>query len=215
MRRTQGNQRDFCRATQANREAGPQARADGHYWRARACAILTGIGTVLADDPALNVRDIATPRQPRLVVLDSQLRTPPTARLFATPRQVLIYTAQDHAERRAALEAAGATVIVLPQAGSEQPQVDLPAMLRDLGQRGINELHVEAGHKLNGSLVREGLVDELLVYLAPRLLGAGLGMANFGPLSALADGLALDFTSTERVGPDLRVVARVQGRDHW
>ena len=88
-------------------------------------------------------------------------------------------------------------------------------MLRGLGARGINELHVEAGHKLNGSLVREGLVDELLVYLAPRLLGPGLGMAQFGPLQALADGLALEFTSAQMVGPDLRVLARVQGRDQF
>lgn len=87
--------------------------------------------------------------------------------------------------------------------------------LRHLGQRGINELHVEAGHKLNGSLVREGLVDELLLYLAPRLLGAGRGIADFGPLTALADGLALEFKSVETLGADLRVVARVQGRDSF
>ena len=88
-------------------------------------------------------------------------------------------------------------------------------MLRDLGQRGINELHVEAGHKLNGSLVREGLVDEILLYVAPRLLDAGRGIVDFGPLTSLADGLALEFKSVSIVGPDLRIVARVQGRDRF
>ena len=191
----------------------PAARADGHAWRARACAVLTGIGTVLDDNPRLDVREVPTPRQPHVVVVDSRLQMPLDANLLIAGRACYIYAAgQNDLEKEAALTARGATVIHLPNA---QGKVDLPAMLRDLGQRGINELHVEAGHKLNGSLVREGLVDELLVYLAPRLLGAGLGMAHFGPLSALADGLALDFTSTERVGPDLRVVARVQGRDHW
>ena len=189
------------------------ARADGHAWRARACAVLTGIGTVLDDNPRLDVREVPTPRQPHVVVVDSHLQMPLDANLLIAGRACYIYAAgQKDLKKEAALAERGATVIHLPNAHGK---VDLPAMLRDLGQRGINELHVEAGHKLNGSLVREGLVDELLVYLAPRLLGAGLGMANFGPLSALADGLALDFTSTERVGPDLRVVARVQGRDHW
>ena len=94
-----------------------------------------------------------------------------------------------------------------------QGKVDLQAMLRDLAQRGVNELHVEAGNKLNGSLVREGLVDEMLVYLAPTLLGPGLGMANVGPFDALGQGLAMDFTTVERVGPDIRIVARVRGRD--
>ena len=94
-------------------------------------------------------------------------------------------------------------------------KVDLPAMLRDLGQRGINELHVEAGHKLNGSLLRAGLVDELLVYLAPKLLGPGLGLANLGPLDTLDGAQPLEFTSVERVGPDLRVLARVPGRGHF
>jgi diaminohydroxyphosphoribosylaminopyrimidine deaminase/5-amino-6-(5-phosphoribosylamino)uracil reductase len=187
------------------------ARADGHAWRARACAVLTGIGTVLDDNPRLDVREVPTPRQPHVVVVDSQLQIPLDANLLIAGRACYIYAAgQKDPEKEAALKERGATVIHLPNA---QGKVDLPAMLRDLGQRGINELHVEAGHKLNGSLVREGLVDELLVYLAPRLLGAGLGMANLGPLSALADGVALDFKSAEMVGPDLRVIARVQGRD--
>lgn len=191
----------------------PAARADGHAWRARACAVLTGIGTVLDDDPRLDVREVATPRQPHLVIVDSQLQTPLEARLFSVPgRTCLIYTASDDAAKKAALEGRGATVIRLP---NPQGKVDLGAMLKDLGQLSVNELHVEAGHKLNGSFLREGLVDEMLLYLAPRLLGPGLGMAQATPLHTLADGIALEYVSVERIGPDLRIVARVQGRDSF
>lgn len=191
----------------------PAARADGHAWRARACAVLTGIGTVLDDDPRLDVREVATPRQPHLVIVDSQLQTPLEARLFSVPgRTCLIYTASDDAAKEAALEGRGATVIHLP---NPQGKVDLGAMLKDLGQRSVNELHVEAGHKLNGSFLREGLVDEMLLYLAPRLIGPGLGMAQTAPLQTLADGTALDYVSVDRIGPDLRIVARVLGRDSF
>ena len=188
----------------------PAARADGHAWRARACAVLTGIGTVLDDNPRLNVREVPTPRQPHVVVVDSQLQTPPDARLFMAGRTCMIYAATQNDGKKAALEARGATVVYLP---NPQGKVSLPAMLRDLARRGVNELHVEAGNKLNGSFVREGLVDEMLVYLAPTLLGPGLGMAHVGPFDTLAQGLAMDFTSVERVGPDIRLVARVRGRD--
>ena len=188
------------------------ARTDGHAWRARACAILTGIGTVLEDDPRLDVRLVDTPRQPVVVVVDSRLELPPQARLLQAGRPVWVYTAVHDALKRSALEAHGATVIPLPGAGGK---VDLAAMLRDLGQREINELHVEAGHKLNGSLVREGLVDEFLVYLAPLLLGPGRGLAALGPLQALANGIALSFASVEAFGPDLRIVARIPGRDRF
>lgn len=184
------------------------ARADGHAWRARASAVLTGIGTVLDDNPRLDVRLVPVPRQPQLVVVDSRLQTPPAAALFVPGRPVLVYAAQSHPEAQAALEASGATVVLLPGAGGK---VDLAAMLADLGRRGINELHVEAGHKLNGSLVRAGLVDEFLLYLAPKLLGAGRGMADIGPLADLAEAVALEFTDVQRIGPDLRVLARVQG----
>jgi len=186
------------------------ARADGHAWRAHACAVLTGIGTVLEDDPRLDVRLFDTPRQPRLVVVDSRLELPPTARLFAPERPVLVYAALNDAVRQAALEARGATVVHLPGAGGK---VDLAAMLRDLAQREVNDLHVEAGHKLNGSLVREGLVDEFLVYLAPALLGEGAGMAAIGPFTDLAEGVPLQFRAVGTVGPDLRVLARIPGRD--
>jgi diaminohydroxyphosphoribosylaminopyrimidine deaminase/5-amino-6-(5-phosphoribosylamino)uracil reductase len=186
------------------------ARTDGHAWRARACAILTGIGTVLEDNPRLDVRLVETPRQPHLVVVDSRLDTPPDAALLGHDRNVFIYTALPDAARQAALEARGATVVCLPGPGGK---VDLAAMLRDLAQREINEVHVEAGFKLNGSLVREGLVDEFLVYLAPKLLGQGAGMAAFGPLASLADAVPLQFESTAKLGPDLRVLARIPGRD--
>jgi diaminohydroxyphosphoribosylaminopyrimidine deaminase/5-amino-6-(5-phosphoribosylamino)uracil reductase len=197
---------------------GPAARADGHAWRARACAVLTGIGTVLQDRPRLDVRLVETSRQPHLVVVDSQLETPLDSPVFIAGRRLLIYFATVNTSKKSALEAQGATVIHLPgpaPADGRHAKVDLSAMLRDLAQREVNELHVEAGEKLNGSLIREGLVDEFLVYLAPTLIGQGLGMANFGPLASLTDALALEFRSVERVGPDVRLLARVAGRDKF
>jgi diaminohydroxyphosphoribosylaminopyrimidine deaminase/5-amino-6-(5-phosphoribosylamino)uracil reductase len=182
------------------------ARDDGHAWRARACAVLTGIGTVMEDDPQLDVRAIPTPRQPTLVVMDSQLETPLTAKLFAPSRPVWIYCAVDHAQRRQALEAKGAHVVCLPNASGK---VDLKAMLHDLGQKQINEVHVEAGHKLNGSLLREGLVDELLTYLAPKLMGQGRGMTNLGPFTTLNDAKVLSFHEVTQIGTDLRILARL------
>ena len=190
----------------------PEARADGHAWRARACAVLTGIGTVLEDNPRLDVREVVTPRQPHIVVVDSRLQTPLDAHLFIAGRACLIYAAVQNDAKKAALEARGATVVMLPDANGK---VDLAAMMRDLGHREINELHVEAGSKLNGSLIRAGLVDEFLVYLAPKLLGPGQGMASFGPLQALSEAVELQFQSTDRVGADLRIVARVAGRDQF
>jgi diaminohydroxyphosphoribosylaminopyrimidine deaminase/5-amino-6-(5-phosphoribosylamino)uracil reductase len=171
--------------------------------------VLTGIGTVLADNPVLNVRLVDTLRQPHLVVVDSRLETPLDAALFIAGRACYIYAAVQNDAKKAALEARGATVIYMPGvAPGSESKVDLNAMLLDLAKREVNELHLEAGHKLNGSFAREGLVDEFLVYLAPKLLGQGQGMLNFGPLTQLVDGINLSFKSIERVGPDLRVVAR-------
>ncbi len=195
--------------------SGP-ARADGHAWRARSCAVLTGIGTVLEDNPRLDVRLVETPRQPHLVVVDSKLQTPLDGHLFIAGRALFIYAATENDVKKAALEALGATVIYMPgQTDPTRDKVDLKAMLADLAQREINELHIEAGSKLNGSLIREGLVDELLVYLAPKLIGLGLDMASFGPLAELASAVPLEYKSTELVGPDLRVVARIPGRDQF
>jgi diaminohydroxyphosphoribosylaminopyrimidine deaminase/5-amino-6-(5-phosphoribosylamino)uracil reductase len=192
------------------------ARADGHAWRARACAVLTGIGTVLKDNPRLDVRMVATARQPQVVVLDSRLETPLDAPLFIADRACTIYAAARNAAKAAALEAQGATVVYLPgQTPGTDARVDLPTLLQDLARREINELHVEAGSRLNGALVRAGLVDEFLIYLAPKLVGFGRGMADLGPLSELSQAVALEFQSTAQVGPDLRVVARIPGRDRF
>jgi len=188
---------------------GEAARSDGHRWRRRASALLTGIGTVLEDNPRLDVRLVGTPRQPLRVIVDSKLQTPPAARILDAPGEVLIYAAVADAAREAALRARGAQLARLPDA---RGKVDLAALLADLAERGVNELHVEAGHKLNASLLRAGLVDELLVYLAPKLLGLGREMAAFGPLQSLAEALELEFTQVERVGADLRILARPPGR---
>lgn len=188
------------------------ARADGHAWRARASAVLTGVGTVLEDDPLLDVRLHKTQRQPHLVVVDSRLETPPSARLFGPQRTLLIYAAETHTERQRALEARGAQVIYRPGAGGK---VDLASMLQDLAAREVNEVHVEAGHKLNGSLIREGLVDEFLVYLAPKLLGPGRDMAALQELTHLGGATALEFISATMVGGDLRLLARIPGRDSF
>ncbi|MCW5629229.1 MAG: bifunctional diaminohydroxyphosphoribosylaminopyrimidine deaminase/5-amino-6-(5-phosphoribosylamino)uracil reductase RibD [Rhodoferax sp.] len=192
------------------------ARTDGHAWRARADVILTGIGTVRDDDPRLDVRLATVHRQPRLVVVDSRLETPPQARLFDAQRSVTLYAAQPHPGAEQALAARGARIVSMPgDTLGTASKVDLRAMLDDLARAETNEVHVEAGHKLNGSLIREGLVDELLVYLAPKLIGQGRPMAAFGPLSALQDSPALRFGPIDRIGPDLRVLARFAGRDEF
>lgn len=183
---------------------GPEARADGHAWRARACAILTGIGTVKADDPQLNVRAVDTPRQPRRIVVDSKLEIDPKARVLEGGGTWIVAAVSDP-EKEAALRAAGAEVIVLPNAAGK---VDLPELMRELGRRQINELHVEAGGKLNGSLIREGCVDELLVYLAPVLLGDAQGMFALPALTDLSRKHTLKFHEVKQIGADLRILAR-------
>ena len=186
---------------------GAAARQDVQHWRARSCAVLTGIGTVLADDARLNVRDIGTERQPLRVVLDSRLRMPATARMLEEGN-VLIYAAQRDPEKIASLEKAGATVHML---ADERNQVDLPAMLRDLAQRGCNEVLLEAGRTLNGAMLRAGLVDELLLYVAPQLLGdSARGMAQLGELTALDQRIELKWQDVRQVGNDLRITVKVE-----
>jgi diaminohydroxyphosphoribosylaminopyrimidine deaminase/5-amino-6-(5-phosphoribosylamino)uracil reductase len=184
---------------------GEAARADGHAWRKRAGATLTGVGTVLDDDPRLDVRLVPTLRQPLRVVIDSRLQTPTAARILAPPGPVLLYAARDDEGKRRELEARGVEVALLP---SPAGKVDLPAMLADLARRGINELHVEAGEKLNASMLKEGCVDELLVYVAPRLLGSGRGLAALGPFERLEQSLDFRIVDVARIGDDLRLRLR-------
>ncbi len=184
---------------------GPDARRDGHRWRARACAILTGIGTVRDDDPTLTVRDVETTRQPWRVIVDSRLETPPTANILKGGR-VLIAAAVDAPEKADLLRSTGAEIVFLP---NPQGKVELADLLAELARRGFNEVHAEAGFKLNGSLMREGLVDELLLYLAPCLIGHdAAGLFNLLALTSLAGKQALRILDVRQLGPDIRLIAR-------
>ncbi len=178
---------------------GAEARRDGHRWRARACAVLTGIGTVKADDPQFTVREVETPRQPLRVIVDSRLETPPSAKILQGAKVLIFAGRQGPAP-------ANSEVVVMPNANGK---VELPRMLEELGRRGINELHVEAGFRLNGSLVREGCVDEFLLYLNPSLLGDhAQGIVELPAIESLDHRPRLKVLSLERVGEDLRLLAR-------
>jgi diaminohydroxyphosphoribosylaminopyrimidine deaminase/5-amino-6-(5-phosphoribosylamino)uracil reductase len=177
---------------------GAEARRDGHRWRARACAILTGIGTVRADDPRLTVREVETPRQPLRVIVDSRLETPPQARILQGEK-VLVFAGKGGT-------LPNAEIVSLP---NENQKVELPKMLEELARRGVNELHVEAGFRLNGSLAREGCVDEYLVYLNPSFLGDGAqGMLDLPAFASLDSRVRLKILSIDRLGEDLRILAR-------
>jgi diaminohydroxyphosphoribosylaminopyrimidine deaminase/5-amino-6-(5-phosphoribosylamino)uracil reductase len=185
---------------------GAEARRDGHLWRARSCAVLTGIGTVLADDAQLSVREVETSRQPLRVVLDSSLQIPLTARILQGGN-VLVYTATRDQQKISQLDAAGAKVEVLADSSG---QVDLAACMKDLAVRGCNEVLVEAGFKLNGALLQAALIDELVIYLAPQLLGdMARGMAQLGELAALEQRVDLAWQDVRQIGRDLRIVASV------
>ncbi|MCD6027186.1 MAG: ribD [Solimicrobium sp.] len=186
---------------------GETARADGHHWRARCCAILTGIGTLLKDDPQLTVRTIPASRQPLRIIVDSKLQTPTRARVLNNSKKgdVLIVHAIKNPEHEARLVAAGASLLFLPDPNG---RVDLPALMSELGRREINELHIEAGSKLNGSLISQGCVDELLLYLAPCLLGNGRGLADLPVLNELTQQTRLYFHQVQQIGGDLRILAR-------
>jgi diaminohydroxyphosphoribosylaminopyrimidine deaminase/5-amino-6-(5-phosphoribosylamino)uracil reductase len=184
---------------------GPDARRDAHAWRARSCAMLTGIGTVRDDDPSLTVREVPTTRQPWRVVVDSRLETPLGAKILQGG-QVLIACAVEDPHRIDALRQRGAEVVVLSNGVGK---VDLAALMRELGRRGINEVMAEAGFKLNGSLLRENCVDELLIYQAPILLGgAAQGMFDLPELQQLAGRRELDIRDLRKVGRDLRFLVR-------
>ena len=177
---------------------GAEARRDGHRWRARACAVLTGVGTVRADDPRLTVREVETPRQPLRVIVDSRLETPSSARILEGER-VLVFSGKSGSLKNS-------EVVALPNAAGK---VELPRMLEELARRGINELHVEAGFRLNGSLLREGCVDEFLLYLNPSFLGDGAqGMVDLPAFESLEVRPKLRLLSVDRLGDDLRIVAR-------
>jgi diaminohydroxyphosphoribosylaminopyrimidine deaminase/5-amino-6-(5-phosphoribosylamino)uracil reductase len=184
---------------------GPEARRDGHAWRRRASTVLTGIGTVLADDPRLDVRLVETPAQPARVVLDPRWRTPLEARLFEAGGALAIVglAGAEYEQRRAALQARGADTVELPHGADGRAALD--ALLGWLAARPVNELHVEAGAALTGAWLRAGLADELLLYLAPRLVGEGRPLAELGRLGDLAQALPLHLLESAAVGTDLRL----------
>jgi diaminohydroxyphosphoribosylaminopyrimidine deaminase/5-amino-6-(5-phosphoribosylamino)uracil reductase len=185
---------------------GEAARADGHRWRARACAVLTGFGTVRDDDPQLNVRGVDTPRQPLKIVVDSKFETSPSARLLQEGKTLVVGAVND-AKRVASLKAAGAEVVSIP---NKSGKVELFKLMEELARRELNEIHVEAGTKLNGSLLQAGVIDELLVYLAPSVIGdTGRGMFHLPEITELSRVSALKIREVERVGADLRILARI------
>ncbi len=186
---------------------GPAARLDGHRWRARACAILSGIGTIRQDDPQLNVRGLACSRQPLKVVIDSRLELALDAKVL-NDGGVLVVCAVEDAQKSAALSARGAEVLKLPNSTGK---VDLPALLQELGRRGINELHVEGGYRLNGALLASGHVDELLLYQAPCLIGdSARGLFDLPALESLSGKQHVSIHDLRLVGEDIRVLARLR-----
>ncbi len=184
---------------------GPEARRDGHRWRRRAGAVLTGIGTALADDPRLDVREVTTAKQPLRVLLDARLQLPPEARIAQPPGALRIYTADPSAEAADAWRERGVTLVNAPLLDG---RIALDFVLKDLAALGTNELHVEAGPRLNASWLAGGHVDELLVYVAPTLIGEGRGMAALAPLRELADAQRFEFVEATPVGTDLRLRLR-------
>jgi len=188
---------------------GPLARVDGHHWRAQACAIVTGVGTVKEDDPSLNVRDVETQRQPWRIIIDSKLDTPVNAKIFNHLDQsgVLIVCAvldsSERQEKAKAFEARGIEVIAMANSFGK---VDLPKLFSYLAkERQMNEIHIESGFKLNGSMLRENCVDELLLYYAPFFMGEGIGMANVATPATLNAPKDWQIIDQRLFGPDLRL----------
>lgn len=185
---------------------GAAARLDVQRLRARSCAMLTGAGTVLADDPRLNVREFDTPRQPRRVVVDTHLSIPPGARVLQDGGAVVV-TATEDAGAIAAMRDAGIEVVGLGRVGEH---VDLPRLMQWLAEQGMNEVTIEAGATLNGAFLEAGLVDELVLYLAPSILGStARGLFALPELQRMEDRIELRLRDVRMVGGDLRIVARV------
>ena len=204
---------------------GPEARKDGHAYRARSCAILTGIGTVLEDNPQLNVREVVTARQPLKIIVDSSLQIPLDAKILSEGKVLIVCALEEGdagssgasekradfggaSEKRAALRDKGFEVLTLPNASGK---VDLRALMQELARRNLNEIHVESGFKLNGSLLRERCVDELLIYFAASIIGhTGQGMFNLPELTDLDDRLKVRIHRVSQLGgADLRLIARL------
>ena len=188
---------------------GSLARADGHHWRAQACAIVTGVGTVKEDDPSLNVRDVQTERQPWRIIVDSKLETPPTAKILNPVGQsgiLIVCASLDSSEMQQKAKVFTERGIEVIAMANPSGKVDLPKLFSYLAQqREMNEIHIEAGFKLNGSLLRENCVDELLLYYAPFLMGEGIGMANVSPLHSLDDKEQWKIIDHSLFGSDLRL----------
>lgn len=187
---------------------GPEARADVQRLRAGAGAVMTGIGTVLSDDPSLTVRDVSVNprgRQPLRVVLDNRLRMPKSSEMLTLPGETLVYCIDSR--RRSGLVAAGAQVV---KVAAQDRQVDIAAVLDDLGRREINEVLVEAGPILSGNLLSQGFVDEIVIYQAPHIMGSEtIGMFRTPAWTELRDRRSLDITDVRAVGGDTRITARV------
>ncbi|HEY7985833.1 MAG TPA: bifunctional diaminohydroxyphosphoribosylaminopyrimidine deaminase/5-amino-6-(5-phosphoribosylamino)uracil reductase RibD [Methylophilaceae bacterium] len=183
---------------------GDAARLDVQHWRARSCAILTGVGTVLADDPQLNVRELDIGRQPLRIILDSRCRMSPAMRILQGGALVVCAVIDEN--NAAALRKVGAEVIALPDAHG---RVDFAALMQELARREINELHVEAGYKLSGSLLNAGMIDELVLYMAPTLLGnASMGMFDLPVFTEMDQAVSLTIQQLDFVGKDIRIRAR-------
>ncbi|MDZ7802821.1 bifunctional diaminohydroxyphosphoribosylaminopyrimidine deaminase/5-amino-6-(5-phosphoribosylamino)uracil reductase RibD [Thiohalophilus sp.] len=188
---------------------GAAARQDVQHWRARSSAILTGVGTVLADDPSMTVRLEQTERQPLRVIIDTNLSTPANAKILQQPGQSVIMTCSEDEAMREELQNAGARVIAVPQ--DAHNNVDLAAVLDQLGEMEINELHVETGATLAGALLQAGLVDELILYMAPTLLGdAARSLFHLPGLENMADRMQLQIKDIRAIGEDWRITAEVR-----
>jgi len=188
---------------------GEAARRDVHALRARSCAMLTGIGTVIHDDPQLTVRHVPCERQPRRVVVDSRLEMKPNARILHGGGTI-VFTTSDERARRAALESAGAEVVIVPHDAAKPGKTDLAAVAHMLGDRGFNEVTVETGARLNGSLLAAGVIDEIVLYLAPRILGdAAQGLFALPGIERLKDSIGVRIAEVRSVGEDLRVTLRL------